>query len=152
MIKSALLIVLFAAPLFAQSGRPAALGDRVRVRAPNAGYGQLTGNVVATTPDAIQVRLDGGTEVAVMREQIDALFLSLRSRRNTVRGAIIGTIVGGGVAFLFGPKKVAPNQPPGTGKVSAINVVTAAVGGAGVGGLVGYYTRSDLWVPMSPRP
>lgn len=153
MIKSALLILCCAVPLLAQSGRPAALGDRVRLRATKAGYGRLTGNVIATTPDVIQVRVDGGTEVAVMREQIDAMFLSVSSRRNTIRGAVIGTLVGGGAAFLFGPKKVGPtNQPPGTGTVPAVNVISAAAIGGGAGALVGYYTRSDSWVPMSPRP
>ena len=152
MIKPALILVLAAVPLLAQTERRAALGDRVRVEAPEAGYGRLTGLVTATTPDAIQVRLESGTEVAVMREHIDAMFLSLSTRRNTTRGAVIGAVLGGAVAFLFGPKEVTPTQPAGTGKVPTINVISATVGGAGLGALIGYYTRSDNWVALSPRP
>src|ERR1051325_9256070 len=91
MIKSALILTLSAASLLAQTERHVALGDRVRVRAPRAGYGTLTGDVIATTPDALQIRLGGGTEVAVLRNEIDKLQLSLSSRTNTVRGAAIGT-------------------------------------------------------------
>jgi hypothetical protein len=152
MIRPALILVLWAAPLLAQTARRATLGDRVRVNAPDAGYRRLTGQVIATTPDALQLRLDGGTEVAVMREHIDKMFLSLNTRRNTTRGAVIGAMIGGVAAFLYGPKQITANQQPGSGKVPTINIVTAAVGGAGAGALMGYYTRSDLWVALSPQP
>ena len=152
MIKSVLILLLSAAPLLAQTERHAALGDRVRITAPKSGYGRLTGEVTATTPDALQVRLAEGTEVAVMRSQIDELMLSLSTRRNTARGAVLGTVIFGVGALLFGPKEVGPNQPPGTGKVPTVNVISAAVGGGAIGALVGYYTRTDLWVRLTPRP
>jgi hypothetical protein len=152
MIRLALLFVLSALPLVAQTERHAALDDRVRIRAPKAGYPRLTGQVTATTPDAIQVRLDGGLDVAVMRNQIDELFLSLSSRRNTTRGAVVGTVVAGAVAYLYGPKTVTPGQPTNTGKVAMSNVVVAAIGGGAIGALAGYYTRSDTWLKVSPRP
>ena len=152
MIRPALILMLWAAPLLAQTVRRATLGDRVRVTAPDAGYDRLIGQVIATTPDALQLRLDGGTEVAVMREQIDMMFLSLSTRRHTTRGAVVGGVIAGMAAFLYGPKQLSPNQAPGTGKVPTINIVTAAVGGAGVGALIGYYTRTDRWVSLSPQP
>jgi hypothetical protein len=151
-MRPALMLMLFALPLVAQTERRATLGDRVRLNAPDAGYRRLTGQVIATTPDALQLRLDGGTEVAVMRAHIDEMFLSLSTRRNTTRGAVIGAIVGGVGALLYGPKQVTPTQPAGTGKVPTINIVTAVVGGAGVGALMGYYTRTDRWVALSPQP
>jgi hypothetical protein len=151
MIKSAVILVLCAAPVFAQTGRPAALGDRVRVMASKAGYRRLTGQVIATTPDVLQLRLDGGkTEVAVQRAQIDELLLSLASRRNTMRGAAIGGLVGGAGAFLYGPRKKTSVDDPGTR--SPINTITGIVGGAAIGALFGYYTRSDQWIALSPRP
>ena|SRR5689334_18305993 len=152
MIKSALMIMLCVAPLVAQTQRHAALGDRVRIHAPDAGYGRLTGQVTATTPDALQIRLDGGTEVAVMRNQIDAMFLSLSSRTNSLRGAAVGTLIAGAAAFLYGPKKVTAGQPPGTGKVVMSNVGVAAIGGAAIGALAGHYTRTDTWLRLSPQP
>jgi hypothetical protein len=153
MIKTALVLLLSAAPLLAQTQRHAALGDRVRIRAPKAGYGRLTGEVTATTPDALQIRLNGGTEVAVMRAQIDEMLLSLSSRRNTVRGAAVGTLLAGAVAFLYGPKKVSPGQPPSArGSVVMSNVIAAAIGGATIGALAGHYTRSDTWIKLSPGP
>lgn len=153
MIKSALLVALCAFPLLAQNGRSATLGDRVRVIAPQAGYRRLTGQVIATTPDVLQLRLDGGqTEVAVQRAQIDELLLSVNSHRNTARGAVIGMLVGGAAAFLYGPKKVsAITNAPGT-RTPTVNIISAAVGGAAIGGLIGHYTRSDVWVELSPRP
>jgi hypothetical protein len=152
MIKSALILVFCVSPLLAQTERRAALGDRVRIEAARAGYGRLTGQVTATTPDAIQVLLQNGTEVAVMRQQIDRMFLSLRARRNTTRGAVLGALLVGSGTFLFGPKKVSATQPQGAGKVPATNVVSATIAGAGVGALIGYYTRSDTWLALSPRP
>ena len=152
MIKRALLLLLLAPPLLAQTERTAALGDRVRVRAPKAGYGKLTGQVIGTTPDVLQLRLDAGqTEVAVARAQIDALYVSTSSRRNTWRGIVIGALVAGVGTYLFGPKEVKLNDPPGTPqKVPMGNVVTATVGGAAIGAIVGYYSRSDNWVAVSP--
>ena len=152
MIKAALILMLSASPLLGQATRAAALGDRVRVRAPKAGYGKLTGEVTATTPDAIQVRLDRGVEVDVLRAQIDELLLSLDTRRNTLRGALLGTAIAGVGAFLYGPKKVSSSQPYGAGKVSAGNVLIGAVGGGAVGALAGYYTRADRWVQLSTQP
>jgi hypothetical protein len=151
MIRPALILVLFAMPLVAQTERRAALGDRVRVMAPKAGYGRLTGQVIATTPDALQLRLDRGIEVAVMREHIDQMFLSISTRRHTARGAVIGAAIGGVGMFLWGPKKVSPTLAPGAGTAPASNVIAATIAGAGIGGIVGYYTRTDRWVLLSLR-
>jgi hypothetical protein len=152
MIKSALILTLLAAPLLAQTERSAALGDRVRLKAPKAGYRQLTGEVIATTPDVIQLRLDGGpTEVAVQRVEIQELLLSIASRRNAQRGAVIGTVTGAVVAFLYGPKhQDTPYSPPT--RTPVINIISAAIGGGAIGGLIGYYTRSDTWVILTPQP
>jgi hypothetical protein len=153
MIKSALLLLLSAAPLLAQSERTAALGDRVRIRAPKAGYGRITGQVIATTPDVVQLRIDGGgTEVAVQRGEIEELLLSVKSRRNTTRGIVIGAVAGGALAYVFGPRKQeTAYSAPGT-RTPTVNIVTTAVGGAAIGGLIGYYTRTDSWMRLSARP
>ena len=151
MIKPVLILVLWAVPLVAQVERKAALGDRVRIEASKAGYGRLTGEIISTTPDVLQLRLDGRTtEVAVQRAQIDELLLSVASRRNTVRGASIGALIGGAAAFLYGPRKRTSINDPGTR--SPINTISGLIGGAAVGALVGHYTRSDSWIRMSTQP
>jgi hypothetical protein len=121
MIKSVLFLAACATPLFAQPQRTAALGDRVRVYAPSAGYRKLTGVVTATTPDVLQLRLDGGpTEVGVQRAQIDVLLLSVSSHRNTAKGAVVGVLAGGILAFKFGPKKQDSPIDTGTGQTPTI--------------------------------
>ena len=149
MIKSALVLLVWAAPLFAQTGRGAALGDRVRVHAAKAGYKKLTGRVIGTTPDVLELRLDAGqTEVAVPRAQIDRLYVSLSTRRNTLRGGVIGAVAAGAGTFLFGPKEVKLDGTPG--KVPMTNVITATAGGAAIGALLGYFARTDTWLAVSP--
>jgi len=153
MIRPALILMVCAIPLFAQTERTAALGDRVRISAPKAGYRRLTGNIIGTTPDVLQLRLEGGpTEVAVQRTQITELLLSINTRRNTIRGVFFGTLTGAAIAYLYGPKPQRAAYETGTGRTPTINIISGAVGGAAIGGLIGHYTRSDLWVVMSPQP
>ena len=151
-MKTLLLLCLCAIPLLAQTERVVTLGDRVRVIAPEAGYGKLTGHVTSTTPDALSVQLDRvNIEVAVERAKIKELYLSVGSRRNTLPAAVIGGLVGGAVAFLWGPKKPLPENPTVTEPhTPTTNVVSAAIGSAAIGALVGFYTRRDIWVQLSP--
>lgn len=154
MLKSVMILAMCASPLLAQAARTATLGDRVRVFAPKAGYAKLTGQVIATTPDALQLRLADGTEVAVQRLQIAELNLSVASRRNIVPGIVVGALVGGVATFLWGPEQVTAQNvnEPVHGSVPKINIALAAIGGGVIGGLVGNFSRSDRWVALSPRP
>jgi hypothetical protein len=154
MVRPVLLLSLLAWPLLAQGDRQVTLGDRVRIVAPRAGYGQITGNVMATTPDVLSISVGRqSAEVAVPRERIDRLFLSVGNKRHTARGALLGGAIGAGVVLWFGPKdESAPGTTIETGRGSTKNLITAAVGGAALGALIGYATKTDTWAELSPRP
>src|SRR5215208_3588865 len=122
MIRPLLSLLLCAGPLWAPGERVATLGDRVKVLAPKAGYKKITGEVVATTPDALSLRVKGAeTEVPVARAQIDRLFLSVASHRNIQRGAAIGAILGLGGYLWFGPRELDATALPGTTETSRIS-------------------------------
>jgi hypothetical protein len=154
MIKPVMLLLLVAAPVMAQSDAVATLGDRVRVIAPKAGYAKLTGRVVATTPDALSLVVDRSpTEVAILRDQIDELYRSVGTRRHPMRGAMIGGAIGLLATIQFGPKQQVPNAPQGieSGRGTTKNLLIGGLGGAAMGGFVGYLTQTDSWVEIRPR-
>jgi hypothetical protein len=154
MIRPLLALFLCAAPLLAQGGRVATLGDRVKVHAPKAGYKKITGEVVATTPDILSLRVKGAdSEVPVARTQIDQLYLSLGSHANVRRGIGLGALAGLTAYMLFGPRELDATTPGATtqsNKISTTNLVTSTAGGAVIGGLIGSLARSDIWVRITP--
>ena len=152
MIRPLLALLLGAAPVAAQ--RVATLGDRVKVYAPSAGYKRITGTVVATTPDVLSLSVKGAEfEVPVARAQIDRLLLSVGSHRNIARGAALGGLIGLGGYMWFGPRQLdatALPGTPGTSRISWTNLISSTVGGAGLGGLVGNFAITDVWVQITP--
>jgi hypothetical protein len=152
MIRSILLLSLCATSLMAQTEQAVTLGDRVRILAPRAGYRQITGNVVATTPDVLSITIDrSATEVAVPRERIDKLLLSVDTKRHVPTGAFVGAALGAGLALWFGPKEsTVPGSTVQAGRGSTRNLVTGTIGGAALGALIGYFARTDTWVERSP--
>lgn len=153
MMKAVVLIVGLAAPLMAQRARTATIGDRVRVIAPKSGHGKLVGLVTSTTPDALGLKVDGAIdEVAVQRDQINSIDLSVATRRHPAPGAFIGGVVGLVIANSFGPKTDAVQgigQEVGT-RTTAKNLVTGTLMGASIGAFVGSFVRTDRWVAISP--
>jgi hypothetical protein len=154
MIRPFLALLLCASPMLAQGGRVATLGDRVKVYAPLAGYKRITGEVVATTPDVLSLKVKGAdTEVPVGRAQIDRLLLSVGRHRNIPRGAAIGAILGLGGYLWFGPRELDATALPGTkasNRISKTNLITGTVGGAALGALIGNFAMSDVWVQITP--
>jgi hypothetical protein len=154
MTRPLLALLLCAAPLLAQSPRVATLGDRVKVYAPSAGYKRITGQVVATTPDVLSLSVKGAEfEIPVARAQIDKLLLSVGSHRNIARGAGLGGVIGLGGYLWFGPRQLDATALPGTtgaSRISWTNLITSTVGGAVIGGFVGNFARSDVWLQITP--
>jgi hypothetical protein len=86
MRKALFILIVAGSPLIAQ-GASAAIGDRVRVFAPESGYPKLVGTVVATTPDLLSMKVDGSAgEFNVRRDQIIAI--------GAATGGSIGALIG----------------------------------------------------------
>lgn len=147
-MKSLLLIVAFASPLLAQSDRVVTLGDRVRIVAPETGYRKLVGDVVATTPDALSLKVDGSVgEFEVARDDILTISRSVGHTRNTLRGIRVGLPAGAFAGIFFGPK-----QKPGEGSAVPRNALVGGVAGVIGGAIIGSFVRSDEWVPILAQP
>jgi hypothetical protein len=150
MIRTAMLTLAFATPLFAQTmPDPVALGDRIRVHAPESGYEKLVGRVTATTPDAISMKVDGAAgEFHVRREQILFMYKSAGRKRNTMRGLALGAPIGLGLAIWFGPKSGSPTGGNTAYKTNVPrNAAAGAIAGALLGAGIGFTVRTDTWVP-----
>lgn len=148
-----MLLVAAASPLLAQPDRLVALGDRVRIVAPETGYKQLVGQVTATTPDALSLKVEGSVgEFEVSRSDILSISRSVGHRRNTVRGIRVGLPVGAFAGIWFGPKQKTVNGAPVGGSPVPRNALTGGVGGVILGALFGSFIRSDDWVPILAQP
>lgn len=153
MLRSLVLLVAVASPLAAQPDRLVALGDRVRIVAPETGYKRLVGQVLATTPDALSLRVDGSVgEFEVARSDILSISRSVGYRRNTLRGIRIGVPVGAFAGLWFGPKQKVVDGAPVGGSPVPRNALTGGVAGVLIGALLGSFIRSDDWVPILAQP
>jgi hypothetical protein len=154
MRKALFILIVAGSPLIAQ-GASAAIGDRVRVFAPESGYPKLVGTVVATTPDLLSMKVDGSAgEFNVRRDQIIAIYRSESTTRHTLRGAVIGAGAGAFFGYWFGPK-VPTNSPAGVyaspTKRSPKNIAIGAATGGSIGALIGWSIRNDVWRPIRAR-
>lgn len=153
MMKSLMLLVAAALPLLAQPDRLVALGDRVRIVAPETGYKQLVGQVTATTPDALSLKVDGSVgEFDVSRGDILSISRSVGHRRNTLRGLRVGLPVGAFAGIWFGPKQKIVNGAPVGGSPVPRNALAGGVAGVMLGALFGTLIRSDDWEPILAQP
>lgn len=152
MTRSALLMLLVAAPLAAQPAGSVIPGDRIRVHAPASGYDKLVGRVTQTTPDLISMRVDGAAgEFYVRREQILFLYKSASRHRNTRKGMVAGVVIGAGLGMWFGPKggerAFDESYTPPVLRNAAIGGLAGGLIGAGAG----FLKRSDRWVHVPLR-
>ncbi|MEO5567498.1 MAG: hypothetical protein ABIR92_03350 [Gemmatimonadaceae bacterium] len=153
MMKTLMVLFAVASPLLAQPDRAVALGDRVRIVAPETGYKQLVGQVTATTPDALSLKVDGSVgEFEVSRGDILSISRSVGHRRNTLRGIRVGLPVGAFAGIWFGPKQKIANGAPVGGSPVPRNALAGGVAGVLLGALFGTFIRSDDWVPILAQP
>lgn len=152
-MKSLMLLIAAASPLLAQPDRLVALGDRVRIVAPETGYKQLVGQVTATTPDALSLKVDGSVgEFEVSRSDILSISRSVGHRRNTLRGIRVGLPVGAFAGIWFGPKQKFVNGDPVGGSPVPRNALAGGVAGVILGAVFGTFIRSDDWEPILAQP
>jgi hypothetical protein len=152
MMRCAIIALFVAVPLYAQDA--VALGDRVRIHAPESGYDKLVGRVTATTPDVISLKVDGAAgEFFVRREQIVFVYKSAARKRKTVRGLALGAPIGLGLGIWFGPKSDGERAyDAGYSSKVPRNAAVGAVAGAIIGAGIGFLTRADAWVPARRQP
>ena len=149
------LLVALASPLMAQSEHVVAMGDRVRIVAPETGYEKLVGRVVATTPDALSLKVDGSVgEFEVQRRDIVNIAQSTGRRRHLRQGLQVGIPAGFFTMIFFGPKQKTINGRPDPDSRNPVpkNMLVGAVAGAAVGGAIGWLVRTDDWTPILARP
>ena len=130
---------LAAAPAFAgDMAQPEApvQGTRVRISAPGITEAAVVGTVRTLDEGTITIDVAGrGEQLTVPRERISRLEVSA-GRRSRLVGALIGTLVGGGVGALIGKASYSPRPYSFESASEAGGAIFGALLGAGVGALV----------------
>lgn len=153
MIRTTCLALFLAAPLLAQSDSAATLGDRVLVIAPESGYEKLVGRVTATTPDLINLKVDGAVgEFYIQRSQIVAIYRSVARQRRTKRGLLIGVPIGAFAGIWFGPRAGERSYDQSYQSPVFRNALSGGVAGAAIGTVIGFAVRRDVWAPIRAFP
>lgn len=152
-MKALMLLIAVTSPLLGQTERHVTLGDRVRIVAPETGFKKLVGEVVATTPDALSLKVDGSVgEFEVSRADILSISRSVGHRRNTLRGIKVGLPVGAFAGIWFGPKQKLVDGNPVAGSTVPRNALRGGIAGVILGAIIGSITRTDDWEPILARP
>lgn len=149
------LAIAFALPLAASAQREgsAAVGDRVRIRAPESGYETVVGRVVSTDAHRIHVKVEGANGLFYMRRDlIEHIDVSVQRRRHVLGGMAIGGL--NGIFFGVGLSGMKTNEDsPGLSKRTRSPAMTGAIVGALVGttlgGVGGFFLRTDDWRAIS---
>lgn len=152
-----LALLLAAAPLSAQVAE-LTVGARVRVRAPEAVAGRLTGVIIARGGDTLTVTRSNALPLTLRVPQLTAVEVS-RGRSRWL-GARHGALWGGGVMGVLGVLFVdGATTCEGAGPNQTCREATAvesaaygAVSGVLLGGLIGAFVGRERWQHLSlPR-
>lgn len=143
-------VMLLAAPRLALCGEPTDSrprpGDRVRVEAPAAHKGRVTGTLV-TLDDASMTLILDKTEsrIEIPQTSISQLDVFRGSKRCTAKGALFGALAGAALMALYfsGENDLSDNS--GTGDVIG-GFAFFLLPPSAVGALVGTAVKQDRWV------
>lgn len=127
-------------------------GTRVRVLAPSAVAGKLTGVVLARVGDSVSISRPDALPVTVPLSAFTSLEISRGRSRS--RGAVKGALWGGGTFLLLSAILPADSRPckegqvePDCERVSAgTNLAYGGLGGAFLGSLIGAAIGPEHWV------
>jgi hypothetical protein len=129
------------------AGLPVMVGSRVRISAPSLVKGDhIQGVIAAIDGDSATVSTESGVPVVVAREAVGSFEVSIGRKRNTLKGAAIGAVVGAALGFAMhvDPQNCGMNSPNACSRGEAIGIGT--LGGAAWGAIIGAFVKSDRWV------
>jgi hypothetical protein len=111
------------------------------------------GTLTAVSPEALAITLRNGNDFTISPSQLERSEV-LGSRRNTLRGAIVGGGVGLGTGVVLlvsnDPPPAQATAPPGDRfgeSFDAWKLIVPPIAGTIVGAFVGYNIRTPRWVP-----
>ncbi len=136
--------------LLAQQDPPLALGDRVRVTAPDVIRGRVVGSVVALSADTCVVKPEGRAQVALPLASVTSLEVSRERKSNVGKGAGLGLLIGGAARVLTGFIAVgAVREGADAGDAAPIAAMGAGAGLL-IGSAIGTASSRERWeaVPL----
>lgn len=148
----AALAVVPSGNLLAQQNSPVVTGDRVRVSAPSVSEDPLVGTVLVMDSDSCVIDVEGRYKpVAVPLTSLESVEVYRGQRSFAAQGAAGGAI-GGGIIGVGLAIKVCHDwdacrwdNENKTLLVTVVAGVGGAVLGAGLGALVGAFSKTDSW-------
>ncbi len=154
-IALAALWLIPAASAHAQGASPLAPGARVRVTIRDAYPGRTTGALIAIGGDTMRYTPDGDTATrVVLLGRVRQLEVSRGVHRHTlqgfVTGAAIGALTGVATGYASGddPKQAFLSMTRGD-KAALLGAGLGVIGG-GIGTIIGFAHRSEVWRPVQP--
>jgi hypothetical protein len=154
-----LLVCLAAQPIMTAEVSPvcAQADSAIRIRVTTDVHKQqwLVGTLVSAGRDSVRLQSEEGGVVSVRSASIVRVEQSRGRRNEAGRGALLGTIIGGGTGFILG--LVASTENESYVEIGPEEVVAAtalfAVVGAGLGALIGFGSNREYWEPITlPTP
>jgi hypothetical protein len=146
-LLAALALTLVASPAHAQLSE-LTVGTRVRMQAPSAVAGRLTGVVLVRSADSVTVSRNNAAPLAVPIAALTSLEISRGKSHG--RGAWTGALWGGGSMFALGlviPPEETCSSATGRCETDtrAESALFAGLGGAMIGALIGGIVGSERW-------
>ena len=124
------------------NGAAILVDSRVRVLAPGVAAGRMKGRVTAADERTITVAVDDAMSVRIPRQAISQLEVSTGRKRPWLKGLVVGAVAG--AAFWYSTYQetdCAAYQV--CSRAQAVG--QGALGGAGIGALIGVLRRVDDW-------
>lgn len=126
-------------------------GARVRIKVRSLSTQLIVGTIESVRDSILVLRSNPATPPTEIRfSHIERLEVSQGRKTNAARGAVIGTLIGGGVGTVVG----LIGKSAGSDLPSNLAVTTGAIGAGGgllIGTLLGAASQSDRWVRVSPE-
>ena len=127
------------------------MGDRIRIV---RGSGQkLVGQLASLSTTHVRILTSSGPVVAE-RSAIIRMETSTERKSQWLRGLLIGAAAGAALDFVDAPYCTTGRQTGATPRACsrAESATETAIGGAGIGALIGHFVKKDVWRPFRGEP